>query len=182
MNAGRGVKRKRGPTKPHQGTQTKVSISFESSPRRHLSKTPIIRLTPPPNKSFPANSYADFHLRPVYDERANSTSPRKHHSLQEFKRLAKQAKVNETQIIVKKLKSLRSSDGKANDNPARAVQDLEAQLTALKVCYARYRGMFVFSPRPGFQPSALRGRCPHPKTQAQPHPLRRSNCVEIPLL
>ncbi|KAF9648027.1 Bud-site selection protein [Thelephora ganbajun] len=58
-----------------------------------------------------------------------------HHSLQEFRRLAKQAKVNETQIIVKKLKSLRSSDdkkGKAKNDPTEALQDLEAQLIALK--------------------------------------------------
>ena len=82
----------------------------------------------------------------MFRERANSTLPRKHHSLQEFKRLAKQAKVNETQIIVKRLKSLRSSgdkEGKAKD-PAKGVQDLEAQLVALKVRFSHLETAAVF--------------------------------------
>ena len=44
--------------------------------------------------------------------------------------------MNETQIVAKKLKSLRSSEdnkSKAKGNPTKAVEDLEAQLTALKV-------------------------------------------------
>ena len=38
MNAGRGVKRKRGPVKPHHSTQTKASISLEPPSRQLLSK------------------------------------------------------------------------------------------------------------------------------------------------
>ena len=47
--------------------------------------------------------------------------------------------MNETQVIVKKLKFLRSpSDkpGKIKHDPAMAMQDLEAQLAALKVRFA----------------------------------------------
>jgi hypothetical protein len=64
--------------------------------------------------------------------------------------LAKQAKVNETQIIVKKLKSLRSSgdkEGKAKDS-AKGVQDLEAQLVALKVRFSHLEIAAVFFYRP----------------------------------
>jgi hypothetical protein len=77
------------------------------------------------------------------------TLPRKHHSLQEFKRLAKQAKVNETRIIVRKLKSLRSSSdrpGTAKHDPATVVRDLEAQLDALKVHFVCSKGNLIFNP------------------------------------
>ena len=51
--------------------------------------------------------------------------------------------MNETQIIVKKLKSLRSSDGdkgRAKVDPTKVAQDLEAQLAALKVCFVHSEG------------------------------------------
>ena len=44
--------------------------------------------------------------------------------------------MNETQIIVKKLKSLRSSEddkSKVRGDPTKVVEDLEAQLAVLKV-------------------------------------------------
>ena len=47
--------------------------------------------------------------------------------------------MNETQIIVKKLKSLRSTEdnkSKVKGDPVKATEDLEAQLAALKVCFA----------------------------------------------
>jgi len=84
--------------------------------------------------------------------------------------LAKQAKVNETQIIVKKLKSLRSADGKVKDDPARAVRDLEAQLTALKVRFAPSGGKTVCSYRvqalnlPHFAAAAFIQKLKHNRT------------------
>ena len=47
--------------------------------------------------------------------------------------------MNETQVIVKKLKSLRSSEDnklKVKGDPTKVVEDLEARLAALKVCIA----------------------------------------------
>jgi len=73
----------------------------------------------------------------------------KDHSLQEFKRLAKQAKANETQIIVKKLKPLCSSSNKPEAierDPATTLQELGAQLTALEVCFAHLEENPIFSP------------------------------------
>lgn len=69
--------------------------------------------------------------------------------MQEFKRLAKQARVNEAQAIIRKLKALRSSDGgegKDRRDPAKAAEDLDAQLAALKVCLAHLGKSPVFSP------------------------------------
>ena len=69
--------------------------------------------------------------------------PRKHHGLQEFKRLAKQAKVNETRIILRKLKPFHSlSDKPATDKHDSA--DLEAQLKALRVNFVYSDGNPVF--------------------------------------
>ena len=48
--------------------------------------------------------------------------------------------MNETQIIVKKLKTLRSSDGGTRNDFAKAVGDLEAQLMALKVRFTHSEG------------------------------------------
>ena len=81
-------------------------------------------------KTRPRTLFVALHKGP------SLTLRRKHHSLQEFKRLAEQAKVNETQIIVKKLKSLRSSEddkSKVRGDPTKVVEDLEAQLAVLKV-------------------------------------------------
>ena len=77
--------------------------------------------------------------------------------------------MNETQTIIKKLKLLRSSDddkGKTRGDLAKPVEDLEAQLAALKVCITRSEEKSVFSPPQGSEFGALRGRCAHPKTQA----------------
>jgi hypothetical protein len=84
--------------------------------------------------------------------RARITLPRKHHSLQEFKRLAKRVKVNETQIIVKKLKFLRSlsnEPGTSINSAGKSLQDLEAQLVALKVrvVYPEERPTFLTTRR-----------------------------------
>ena len=146
MNASRGVKRKRGLARP---LQEKVDIPLDLSTHLlSLRTSPDFRPSSPPNKFFPVNLYASVSF--VEKEKGtNVTLPWKHHSLQEFKRLAKQAKVNETQIIVKKLKSLRSSTdkpGTATHNPANTVQDLEAQLAALKVrvaCLEKNSDFFI---------------------------------------
>ena len=107
--------------------------------------------------------------------------PRKHHGLQEFKRLAKQAKVNETRIIVRKLKSLRSSSdkpGTAKHDPA----DLEAQLDALKVNFVYVFGRKTrFSPTVDSESGSLRRCYPSPETQAQSHSLRQQDRIRIPL-
>lgn len=113
--------------------------------------------------------------------RARTQPHHKNISLQEFERLAKPAKVNGPRIIVKKLKPLRSADGKTKDDPARAAQDLEVQLTALKVCFAPSGGKTVFSYRvqalnlAHFAAVALIQELKHNRT------LRRPNRVEIPL-
>ena len=68
-------------------------------------------------------------------KRTSLTLPRKHPSLQEFERVAKQAKVNGTRIIIKKIKSVRSSSDRPETNdPTETLQELEDQLTARKVC------------------------------------------------
>ena len=138
MNASRGVKRKRGSARP---LQVKVSVFAESPDLAQDCSS--LRKSTSPNKFFPENSCADIFVR----KRACLTFQRKHHSLQEFKRLAKHAKLNETRIIVKKLKSLRSSPDRVRSvktDPTKTLQDLEAQLIALKVCFIRLEG------NPGF--------------------------------
>ena len=146
MNANRGVKRKRGLVKPHQPKVRWIplNILFVGLP---LKITPVFRFTSPPNKFFPENLYANV-FSAAEEKRTNSTLPQKHHSLQEFKRLAKHAKVNETQIIVKKLKSLRSSSDGARTtkhDSTKILQDLEVQLVALKVrlAYAKRKPAFL---------------------------------------
>ena len=148
-----------------------------------LKNTSNPRLSPPPNKFFPANSYVFVSI--AEGKRARITLPRKHHSLQEFKRLAKRVKANETQIIVKKLKSLRSlsnESGTAKHDPTKTPQDLEAQLIALKVHFPNFEGISVFLLPPiGSGPSTLRHCRPHSEDQPQPHPFRQQPRLRIPL-
>ena len=138
MNAGRGVKRKRGSAKP---LQVKVSASTRT-PDLTQSYASLGTNTSL-NRFFPGNSCAEIFVQ----KRACLTFQQKHHSLQEFKRLAKHAKLNETRIIVKKLKSLRSSPDNprsAKTDPTKTLQDLEAQLAALKVRFVRLEETPVF--------------------------------------
>ena len=99
MSASRGVKRKRGSAKP---PEVKVS-TFIGSPDLAQDcsslRTSTSRKTRAPTFQC--------------EKRAFSTFRRKHHSLQEFKSLAKHAKLNETRIIVKQHKPLRSSPDRA---------------------------------------------------------------------
>ena len=180
MYEGRGVKRKRGSAKPRQ---IKVCLPWVPSIYWLLPKTTFnIRFSPPPNRFFPVSSYVGV-LLVVKGKRARITLPRKHHSLQEFKRLAKRVKANETKIIVKKLKSLRSlsnEPGTITYNPAKTPQDLEAQLIALKVRVAHLEERVAFSSPLGSESSAFCHRRPHSEAQAQPHPLHRQNCIGIP--
>ena len=175
MNASRGVKRKRSSAKL---LQVKVSVSTETPDLTQgyssLGKSTSL------NKFFPENSCAEIFVR----KRACLTFQRKHHSLQEFKRLAKHAKSNETRIIVKKLKSLRSSPDKprsAKTDPTKTLQDLEAQLAALKVRFVRLEENPVFSPTVGSESSSLRRCYPDPETRAQPHSICRQDSVGIHL-
>lgn len=138
MHTSRGVKRKRDSAKPHQTKVYPPQVSFFHWPP--LKTLFNLRLSSVPNKFFRVNSYVTV-LSVAEVKRAHVTLPRKHHSLQEFKRLAKRAKANETQIIVKKLKSLRSlssEPGRVTHNPAKTLPELEAQLNALKVCAAHF--------------------------------------------
>jgi len=155
-----------------------------SNPLLSVLAQDCLQFSPFLKRFSPVNSYADFCLV-VNGKRAGLTLPRKHHSLQEFKRLAKQAKVNETRIIVKKLKSLRSSPDKpetTKHDPATIVQELESQLAALKVCCVHSEGNPVFSPTADSESSALGHRHPDPETQAESHSLRRPDRIGIRIL